>query len=120
MLEGFAFPIPYLNNGLDILVSPALGAAELEHRIDFFGEGCLSGASFRAILFGVEAEGPGREWGVFNHSLEGRARARMVLGPFAETNSLALRLPKGRRGRHPAIKIMFICHPEPAAKDLFV
>jgi|GEM_PF-3775765 len=43
----------------------ALGAAELEYRIDFFGEGCLSGevalhlgASSRAILFGAEAEGP--------------------------------------------------------------
>ncbi len=28
----------------------ALGAAELEYRIDPFGEGCLSGASSRAIL----------------------------------------------------------------------
>ena len=34
--------------------SPALGAAELPARIDFFGEGCLSGASSRAILIGVE------------------------------------------------------------------
>ncbi len=44
--------------------SPALGAAELEFRIDFFGEGCLSGevalhlgTSSLAILFGTEAEG---------------------------------------------------------------
>jgi len=28
-----------------ILISAALGAAELEYRIGFFGEGCLSGAS---------------------------------------------------------------------------
>ncbi len=38
--------------------APALGAAELEPRIDPFGEGCLSGASSLAILFGVEAEAP--------------------------------------------------------------
>ena len=31
------------------LFSSALGAAKLPDRIDFFGEGCLSGASSRAI-----------------------------------------------------------------------
>ncbi len=53
----------------------ALGAAEPQPRIDVFGEGCLSGASSLAILFGAEAEEP--PWG--------RARAKMVLGTFAET-----------------------------------
>ncbi len=49
------------------------GGAAAPNRL--LGEGCLSGASSLAILFGAEAEGP--PWG--------RARAKMVLGPFAET-----------------------------------
>ncbi len=68
-----------------------------------FGEGCLSGevalhlgASSRAILFGTEAEEPGGEWWAFDHSLEGRAQARMVLVTFAETKVTRL------QGRNPA------------------
>ena len=56
------------------------GGAGAPNRL--LGEGCLSGkvalhlgASSLAILFGAEAEGP--PWG--------RARANMVLVPFAET-----------------------------------
>ncbi len=52
------------------------------------GEGCLSRASSLAILFGAEAEEP--PWG--------RARAEMVLGPFAETKGPRL------QGRNPASK----------------
>ncbi len=53
------------------------------------GEGCLSGASSLAILFGTEAEGP--PWG--------RARAEMVLVPFAETKGTR------RAGTKPRFKI---------------
>ena len=67
-------------------VSSPSSAAEPQPRIDPFGEGCLSGASSLAILFGAEAEGPPR----------GRARAKMVLGPFAETKGTRL------QGRNPA------------------
>jgi len=56
-------------------LNPPLGAAEPLSRIGLSGEGCLSRASSRAILFGTEAEEP--PWG--------RARAEMVLGTFAET-----------------------------------
>ena len=60
------------------------GGAAAQNRL--LGEGCLSGASFLAILFGAEAEGP--PWG--------RARAEMVLVPFAETKGTRL------QGRNPA------------------
>jgi len=78
------------------MVSPAyaLGAAEPQYRIRLFGEDCLSGASFRAILFGAEAEAhwrPSSEQG-----RRGRAWAEMVLVPFAETKGTR------RRGRNPA------------------
>ncbi len=39
-------------------LNPPSGAAELEYRIGFSGEGCLSRASSLAILFGTEAEEP--------------------------------------------------------------
>ncbi len=65
---------------------PAFGCGGAAAPNRLFGEGCLSGASSLAILFGAEAEGPPR----------GRARAEMVLGPFAETKG-----PR-RRGRNPA------------------
>ena len=60
------------------------GGAAAPNRL--LGEGCLSGASSLAILFGAEAEGP--PWG--------RARAEMVLVPFAETKGTRL------QGRNPA------------------
>ena len=49
------------------------GGAAAPNRL--FGEGCLSRASSLAILFGAEVE----------ESPWGRARAKMVLGTFAET-----------------------------------
>ncbi len=39
-------------------LNPPLGAAEPPSRIGLSGEGCLSRASSRAILFGTEAEEP--------------------------------------------------------------
>ncbi|MEC4679978.1 MAG: hypothetical protein VST67_04685, partial [Nitrospirota bacterium] len=57
------------------------GGAGVPNRL--FGEGCLSGASSLAILFGAEAEAPRRACS--EQGRRGRARAKMVLVPFAET-----------------------------------
>jgi hypothetical protein len=43
----------------------------------------------------------------------GRARARMVLGPFAETKG-----PRRCGVKTPQKPFLIVCHPEPAAKDL--
>ena len=51
------------------------GAAEPQPRSDYFGEHCLSEASCAAKSFGAAAKESRRD----------RGRARMVLGPFAET-----------------------------------
>jgi len=75
------------------------GGAAAPNRL--FGEGCLSGASFLAILFGAEAEEP--PWG--------RARAEMVLGPFTETKGPRLqgRNPASNNfPRNPFIKLTFV------------
>jgi len=64
---------PLLTNGLRsfentlVTSSPALGAAEPLARIDPFGEGCLSGASSRAILIrdrggGTRRDAHGQKW----------------------------------------------------------
>jgi hypothetical protein len=67
---------------------PPSSVAEPEPRIDFSGERCLSRASSLAILFGVEVE----------ESPWDHTRAKMVLGPFAETKG-----PR-RAGTIPRIK----------------
>ena len=59
------------------------------------GEGCLSGASSLAILFGAEAEEPAEPAPA---EAGGRARANMVLGTFAET-----KVPR-RAGAKPGIQ----------------
>ena len=59
---------------LQYLHSPS-GAAEPQPQIDPSGEHCLSAASCAANSFGAKAKEPRR----------GRARAKMVFGPFAET-----------------------------------
>ncbi len=57
------------------------GGAGVPNRL--LGEGCLSGASSLAILFGTEAEEPWRTCS--EQDRRGRARANMVLVTFAET-----------------------------------
>ncbi len=59
-------------NRLDL---PAFGCGGAGAPNRLLGEGCLSGASSLALLFGAQAEGP--PWG--------RIRAEMVLGTFAKT-----------------------------------
>ncbi len=68
---------------LEFLLAFECGGASVPNR--FFGEGCLSGASSLAILIRY---GGGRS--------VGPVRAKMVLGPFAETKGPRL------QGRNPA------------------
>ncbi len=70
-------------NRLDL---PAFGCGGAGAPNRLLGEGCLSGASSLALLFGAQAEGP--PWG--------RIRAEMVLGTFAET-----KVPRRAGGKTP-------------------
>jgi len=90
---GFTFHAAGLLDSFLMYFPTPSGAASLPGRIRHFGEDCLSpstwlridSASSRAILFGTVAKFP-----------EGRARAEMVLGTFAETKVPRL------QGRNPA------------------
>ena len=81
---------------------PALGAAELEPRIDFFGEDCLSPSGrtqdkLREFLSPLIRGGSGGTLeNLFLQDRRGRARAEMVLVTFAETKVTRL------QGRNPA------------------
>jgi len=92
-----------IESGIDLRISNAHLTLRWVRRsrsieFDFFGEGCLSGASFRAMKFDTEAEGP--PWG--------RARAKMVLVPFAKTKGTRLAGAKAR-----IRKMLFSFPPSP-------